>query len=65
MGRRMNFAPRWPTILVGIALALVGVLGTFVGVIPTIAGVPGDTIGVWAYVASAVVLIAGILIQGI
>lgn len=65
MGRRTNHAPRWPTILVAMALTVLGVLGTFVGVVPAVAGVPGETIGVWAYVASAVALILGMLIPGI
>ena len=34
-GARMNFAPRMPTIIVALALVLIGLLGTFVGACPT------------------------------
>lgn len=61
----MNFAPRWPTILVAAVLTVIGVLGTFGGVLPSVAGASSETIGVWAFVASAVVLMLGILIEGI
>ncbi len=65
MGNRFNFAPRWPTILVAVVLTVVGALGTFGGYLPTIAGMSSQTLGVWAFVASAVVLMLGILIEGI
>ena len=61
----MNFAPRWPTILVGVALTLIGAAGTFGGMLPTIAGMPSDVLGVWSFVAAGVVLMLGILIEGI
>ena len=35
----MNFAPRMPTIIVALALMLIGLLGTFVGALPDLAGV--------------------------
>jgi hypothetical protein len=65
MGGRMNFAPRMPTILVALALVLIGMLGTFAGVLPAIAGQPGEVIGAWAFVAAAVVLVLGMIFQGI
>ena len=65
MGGRTNFAPRWPTILIGIVLTIIGALGTFGGLLPTIAGMSSQTLGVWSFVAAAVVLMLGILIKGI
>ncbi len=65
MGNRMNFAPRMPTIIVALALVLIGLLGTFVGALPAIAGQPGDVIGAWAFVAAAVVLLLGMIFEGI
>ena len=61
----MNFAPRMPTIIIALALVLVGLLGTFAGVLPDVAGIPADTIGVWAYVVAGAVLLAGMLVEGI
>ncbi len=65
MGARFNFAPRWPTIIVAAVLTGVGALGTFGGYPPTVAGFSSETLGVFAFVASAVVLLLGILIEGI
>jgi len=65
MGGRMNFAPRMPTIIVALALVLIGLLGTFVGMIPAIAGVSGEAIGAWSFVAAAVVLVLGMIFEGI
>lgn len=62
---RMNFAPRMPTIIVALALTLVGLIGTFGGLLPTIAGLDSATLGVWAYVAACVVLLVGIVFEGI
>jgi hypothetical protein len=62
---RMNFAPRMPTIIVALVLVLIGLLGTFGGLLPSIAGLDSATIGVWAYLAAAVVLLAGIVFEGI
>ena len=58
-------APRGLTILVAVILVIVGVLGTFLGIIPAIGGISGETIGVAAYVAAAVVMLAGIFIRGL
>ena len=58
-------APRGVTIAVGAVLLLIGVLGTFLGLIPDIAGIAGTTIGVAAYVAATLVLLAGIFIRGL
>ena len=65
MGARMNFAPRMPTIIVASALVLIGLLGTFVGAIPEFAGLSGEVIGAWSFVAAAVVLVLGMVFEGI
>jgi hypothetical protein len=66
MGRgRMNFAPRMPTILVALALVVIGMLGTFGGLLPAIAGFSSETIGAWAFVAAAIVLFIGMIFEGI
>ena len=65
MGRRMNFAPRMPTIIVGLALLLIGLLGTFGGLLPSLAGMSSETLGAWAFVAAAIVLVAGMIFEGI
>jgi len=65
MGARMNFAPRMTTIIVASALVLIGLLGTFVGAIPEIAGMSGEVIGAWSFVAAAVVLVLGMVFEGI
>ena len=65
MGARMNFAPRMPTIIVACALVLIGLLGTFVGAIPEIAGFTGEVIGAWSFVVAAVVLVLGMVFEGI
>jgi hypothetical protein len=62
---RMNFAPRMPTIIVALVLVLIGLLGTFGDMLPSIAGLDSATIGVWAYLAAAAVLLAGIVFEGI
>jgi hypothetical protein len=65
MGSRMNFAPRMPTIIIALALIVIGLLGTFVGVLPAIAGLDSATLGAWAFVAAGAVLLAGMLVEGI
>ena len=62
---RMNFAPRMPTIIIALALMVIGLLGTFVGVIPDVAGMSSETIGVWAFLVGGAVLLAGMLVEGI
>jgi hypothetical protein len=62
---RMNFAPRMPTIIVTLALMLVGLLGTFAGVLPDVAGVSGETIGVWAFILAGAAILAGMIVEGI
>lgn len=64
-GGRMNFAPRMPTIIVALALMLVGLLGTFAGVLPSVAGLGSETIGAWAFVVACIVLLAGMVFEGI
>ena len=61
----MNFAPRMPTILVALALVVIGMLGTFAGALPAIAGQPSEVIGAWSFVAAAVLLLIGMVLEGI
>ena len=65
MRDRTNFAPRMPTILIGVALTVIGVIGTFGGMLPAMAGMSSQTLGAWSFVAAAVVLMLGVLIEGI
>lgn len=58
-------APRGATILLAAFLVVVGVAGTFLALIPAVAGVSGATIGIAAYVAATVVMLAGIFIRGL
>jgi hypothetical protein len=65
MGPRMNFAPRMPTIIVGLALVLIGLLGTFAGALPSLAGMTSEALGAWSFVVAAIVLLAGMFFEGI
>ena len=65
MGRRMNFAPLMPTIIVALVLVLVGLLGTFGGMLPSLAGLSSEAIGAWSFVLAAVVLVVGMVFEGI
>jgi len=58
-------APRLATILLAAVLVAVGMAGTFLGLIPGVAGVSGATIGIAAYAAATVVMLAGVFIRGI
>ncbi len=62
---RMNFDPRMPTIIVALALVLIGLLGTFGNLLPAVAGLDSATIGVSAFLAATVVLLLGIVFEGI
>jgi hypothetical protein len=53
------------TIVIAAILLLVGIVGTFLGLIPAIAGIDGATIGVVAYVASTLLMLAGIFVRGL
>jgi hypothetical protein len=64
-GGRMNFAPRMPTIIVALALVLAGLLGTFAGMLPPVAGLTSQELGAWSFVVAAIVLLAGMLFDGI
>ena len=64
-GGRLNFAPRMPTIIVALALMLIGLLGTFAGLLPSIAGLSSEALGAWAFVAAAIVLFVGMIFEGI
>jgi hypothetical protein len=44
---------------------LIGLLGTFVGALPDLAGFSGATIGAWSLVVAAVVLLLGMIFEGI
>jgi hypothetical protein len=65
MGSRMNFAPRMPTIILALALVLIGLLGTFAGMLPAVAGLSPEVIGAWAFLAAAVILVLGMIFEGI
>jgi hypothetical protein len=65
MGNRMNFAPRLPTIIVALALMLIGLLGAFAGVLPSIAGLSSEAIGAWALLLAGAVLLLGMVFEGI
>jgi len=65
MGGRMNFAPRMPTIIVALALIVAGLLGTFGGMLPSIAGLSAEALGAWAFAAAAIVLLLGMVFEGI
>jgi hypothetical protein len=58
MGRRTNFAPTAPTIIVALVLMLVGLLGTYGSVLP-------DQVGVLAFVAATVLLLVGMVVRRI
>jgi hypothetical protein len=58
-------APRGITILVAALLVVVGVVGTFLGLIPDVAEISGELIGVGAYVAATLVILAGIFVRGL
>ena len=62
---RMNFAPRMPTIIVALALTLIGLLGTFGGLLPSLAGMESQVLGAWAFVMATIVLLAGMIFRGI
>ena len=55
---RMNFAPTATTIVVAIALIIVGLLGTFGSLVP-------ERVGILAFVAATVLLIAGMIFRRI
>jgi hypothetical protein len=65
MGGRMNFAPRMPTIIVALVLIVLGLLGTFGEMLPTLAGLSSEALGAWAFVAAAIVLLLGMIFEGI
>ena len=65
MGGRMNFAPRMPTIIVALVLIVIGLLGTFGSMLPAVAGLASEALGAWAFVAAAVVLLLGMVFEGI
>ena len=56
--RRMQHAPRTPTILVAVVLVLVAFLGTFARVLP-------ENVGIGAAVLATVVMLLGVLFEGI
>lgn len=58
-------APRGVTMLVAAVLVVIGILGTFLGLIPAVLGFSGELIGVVAYAAATVVMLAGIFVRGL
>jgi hypothetical protein len=58
-------APRNTTVVIALILVVIGVLGTFLHLLPDVGGYPGTTVGVVAYVAATVVMLAGIFIRGL
>jgi hypothetical protein len=58
MGRRTNFAPTAPTIIVALVLMLAGLLGTYGTMLP-------DRVGVLAFVAAIVLLLVGMVVRRI
>ncbi len=58
-------APRGITILVATLLVGIGIVGTFLGLIPAVAGISGVTIGVLAYAAATIVMLAGVFLRGL
>ncbi len=58
-------APRGVTIVVAVILTLIGVAGTFLHLLPAVAGYPGTTLGVFAFVAATIVMLAGVLFRGL
>lgn len=61
----MNFAPRLPTIIVALVLIVAGLLGTFGGMLPSLAGLSSEALGAWSFVAAAIVLLLGMVFEGI
>lgn len=61
----MNFAPRMPTIIVALVLIVIGLLGTFGGMLPAVAGLTSQALGAWSFVAAAIVLLLGMVFEGI
>ena len=58
-------APKGITIIVAAILVVIGVIGTFLGLIPDVASIEGETIGVAAYVAASLLMIAGLFVRGL
>jgi hypothetical protein len=54
-----------PTIIVALALVLVGLLGTFGGMLPPVAGLSSQELGAWSFVVAAIVILAGMVFEGI
>jgi hypothetical protein len=55
---RTNFAPTARTIIVALVLIVIGLLGTYGSVV-------SDTIGIIAFVAATVLLLAGMIVRGL
>lgn len=58
-------APRGMTIVIAGILVVIGIAGTFLHLLPSVAGYPGSTLGVIAYVAATVVMLAGVFVRGL
>lgn len=57
-GNHANRAPRYLTILVAVVIAVLAALMTW-GPLPT------DTLGVWLFVVSTVVMLLGVFVPGL
>jgi hypothetical protein len=58
-------APRSMTIVIAAILLIVGIAGTFLHVLPGFAGYEGTTVGIVAYVAATIVMLAGVYVRGL
>lgn len=61
----MNFAPRMPTIIVALVFVVLGLLGTFGGMLPELGGMSSEALGAWAFVVATVILLLGMIFEGI
>ncbi|MEO8625569.1 MAG: hypothetical protein ABI452_02610 [Candidatus Limnocylindrales bacterium] len=58
-------SPRGRTIVIAVILTVIGIAGTFLHLLPNVAGYPGTTLGVVAYVAATLVMLAGVFFRGL
>ena len=58
MRRRTNFAPTATTIVIALVFIVLGLIGTYTSVVPL-------AVGLLAYVAATVLLLAGMVFRGI
>lgn len=51
--------------MIAVILTVIGIAGTFLHLLPNVAGYPGTTLGVVAYVAATLVMLAGVFFRGL